>query len=85
MQQRRKTIMNESTAIEGVHSDNRLMNSISTALMSGTYTVDVVLIFNSNSCSYVLISMYCVGTLLQPCQFPRMYFLVCELCVSTSC
>ena len=39
--------------------------------LSGTYTVYVVL---SNS-------MYCVGTLLQPSQFPRMYFLVCELCV----
>ena len=32
------------------------------AKLSGTYTVNVVL---SNS-------MYCVGALLQPCQFPRM-------------
>ena len=28
-----------------------------------------------------LIRMYCVGTLQKLCQFPRMYFLVCELCV----
>ena len=30
---------------------------------------------------FYLILIYCVGALLQPCQFPGMYFLVCELCV----
>ena len=34
---------------------------------------------------FYLILIYCVGALLQPCQFPGMYFLVCELCVCTSC
>ena len=43
-------------------------------LLSGTYTAYLVL---SKS--------YCVGALLQPGQIPRMYFLVCELCVSSCC